>query len=287
MSPQTTRFAPSPTGRLHLGHAYSALVAWDLARASGGRFLLRIEDIDATRCRPEFIAGIYEDLSWLGIAWETPVRIQSEHAADTQEALERLDRLGVVYPCFCTRKDILREVASAPAAPHGVDGPVYPGTCRTRSAPERRRLQEAGRPHSIRLDLDKALKMTGNPDWEERGRGVVTVDPWLLGDIVLARKDVATSYHLAVTVDDAIQGVTLVSRGEDLYAATAIHRVLQDLLGLPVPLYHHHPVLRDEGGKRLSKRDRSLTLQALREAGVSPGEVRQRCRLMGKGKQEE
>jgi glutamyl-Q tRNA(Asp) synthetase len=278
MNPQVTRFAPSPTGQLHLGHAFSALVAWDLAVQSGGRFILRMEDIDTARCRPEFMEGIYEDLSWLGLSWETPVRIQSQHTADTQAALQELDDRGLLYPCFCTRKDILREIESAPAAPHGPEGSVYPGLCKARPMEERRRLVEARVPHSLRLDLARAVALTGSLDWEELKRGKVSADPFLLGDIVLARKDVASSYHLACTVDDALQGVTLVSRGEDLFPATAIHRVLQSLLKLPVPLYYHHPLLRDVTGKRLSKRDRSQTLQALREAGVSPEEIQERCR---------
>jgi glutamyl-Q tRNA(Asp) synthetase len=280
MSPQITRFAPSPTGRLHLGHAYAALVAWDLARSTGGRFLLRIEDIDPTRCRSEFIEGIFEDLSWLGISWETPVRIQSEHTSETQAALSRLEGMGLLYPCFCTRKDILREIEAAATAPHGPEEVVYPGICRPKSPEERPHLREAMTPHSLRLDLCKALLITGPLDWEELERGPVTSDPHLLGDVVLARKDVASSYHLAVTVDDALQGITLVTRGADLYPATAIHRVLQALLGLPVPLYHHHPLLLDEAGRRLSKRDRSVTLQALRESGVSAAEVRARCRIL-------
>lgn len=283
MNRYVTRFAPSPTGRLHLGHAFSALRAWDLANSSGGRFLLRIEDIDATRSRPEFISGIYEDLAWLGLAWEIPVRIQSEHTADAQSALRRLQEMGLLYPCFCTRKDILREVETAPTAPHGSEGPVYPGICKARTVEERRALLEAGTPHSLRLDLAQALRRTGQPAWEEWGRGRVTADPGRLGDVVLARKDVASSYHLAVTVDDAIQGVTLVSRAEDLFEATAIHRVLQVLLGLPEPLYHHHELLRDGQGNRLSKRDRSITLEALRGSGVTAEEVRDRCRLPGRG----
>ena len=283
MSPQTTRFAPSPTGRLHLGHAFSALVAWDLARSSNGRFLLRIEDIDLTRCRPEFIEGIYEDLSWLGISWELPVRIQSKHHEETQEALLRLERMGLLYPCFCTRKDILREIESAAAAHHGLDEIVYPGTCKILSPEQRSRFLEAGAPHSLRLDLAKALEVTGSLKWEELDQGIVSSDPQLLGDVVLARKDVASSYHLSVTVDDALQGVTLVSRGMDLFPATAIHRVLQSLLGLPEPRYHHHALLRDEAGRRLSKRDRAVTLQALRESGVPANEVRDRCwRLAGR-----
>lgn len=278
MRPQVTRFAPSPTGRLHLGHAFSALVAWEFAQRSGGRFLLRIEDIDRTRCRPEFVEGIYEDLAWLGLSWETPVRIQSQHAADTAEALERLQAMGLLYPCFCTRKDILREVEAAPSAPHETEGAIYPGTCRRRPMHEITRLLKTGASHSLRLDLAKALAITGPLSWVELGRGRLSADPRIHGDVVLARKDVASSYHLAVTVDDALQGVSLVSRGEDLFSATAIHRVLQALLGLPAPAYHHHPLLRDSTGKRYSKRDQSQTLQALREAGVSPEEVRERFR---------
>jgi len=278
MNPQTTRFAPSPTGRLHLGHAYSALVAWNSARDSGGSFLLRIEDIDSSRCRPHFIEGIYEDLAWLGLSWEQPVRLQSEHPAESRGALRRLGEQGLLYPCFCTRKDILREIESAGAAPHGPEGLVYPGTCRFLPDENRRERLQADHPHALRLDLERALRITGPLQWEELGQGLVTADFSQLGDVVLARKDIGTSYHLALTLDDAIQEVTLVTRGEDLFHATAIHRLLQELLGLPAPRYHHHRLLRDEHGKRFSKRDPSLTLQTLREAGETPAAIRECCR---------
>ncbi|MCK5273030.1 MAG: tRNA glutamyl-Q(34) synthetase GluQRS [Alphaproteobacteria bacterium] len=267
-----TRFAPSPTGRLHVGHAYSALFA---ARAAqGGRFLLRIEDIDLGRCRLEFEEGIYEDLAWLGLEWATPVRRQSDHFDDYRAALRKLDENGLIYPCFCTRKDIQREVERANQAPHGPDGVLYPGTCRALSADERMTLIAAGEAHALRLDMAKAVEAAGPLAFEDRERGRMEVDGPSCGDVVLARKDVPTSYHLAVTVDDAIQGVTLVTRGEDLLHATHIHRILQALLGLPAPEYWHHGLLTGADGKRFAKRDRSLTLQALREAGRSPAEVR-------------
>ncbi|MCK5621996.1 MAG: tRNA glutamyl-Q(34) synthetase GluQRS [Alphaproteobacteria bacterium] len=267
-----TRFAPSPTGRLHVGHAYSALFA---ARAAqGGRFLLRIEDIDLGRCRLEFEEGIYEDLAWLGLEWETPVRRQSNHFDDYRAALRKLNEDGLIYPCFCTRKDIQREVERASQAPHGPDGVLYPGTCRALSADERKTLIAAGEAHALRLDMAKAVEAAGSLAFEDRERGRMEVDGPSCGDVVLARKDVPTSYHLAVTVDDAIQGVTLVTRGEDLLHATHIHRILQALLGLPAPEYWHHGLLTGADGKRFAKRDRSLTLQALREAGRNPAEVR-------------
>ena len=267
-----TRFAPSPTGRLHIGHAYSALFA--AQAAAGGRFLLRIEDIDLGRCRPEFEEGIYEDLAWLGLEWETPVRRQSDHFDDYRAALRRLDEDRLIYPCFCTRKDILREVEQAGQAPHGPDGVLYPGTCRTLSPDEREALAEAGEPHALRLDMAKAVDAVGPLTFEDRARGHIVVEGLGCGDVVLARKDAPTSYHLAVTVDDAIQDVTLVTRGEDLLHATHIHRILQALLGLPEPEYWHHGLLTGADGKRFAKRDLSLTLQALREAGRSPAEVR-------------
>ena len=267
-----TRFAPSPTGRLHIGHAYSALFA--AQAAAGGRFLLRIEDIDLGRCRPEFEEGIYEDLAWLGLEWETPVRRQSDHFDDYRAALRRLDEDRLIYPCFCTRKDILREVEQAGQAPHGPDGVLYPGTCRTLSPDEREALAEAGEPHALRLDMAKAVDAVGPLTFEDRARGRIVVEGLGCGDVVLARKDAPTSYHLAVTVDDAIQDVTLVTRGEDLLHATHIHRILQALLGLPEPEYWHHGLLTGADGKRFAKRDQSLTLQALREAGRSPAEVR-------------
>jgi glutamyl-Q tRNA(Asp) synthetase len=267
-----TRFAPSPTGHLHIGHAYSALFS---ARAAArGKFLLRIEDIDLGRCRPEFEEGIYEDLAWLGLEWEMPVRRQSEHFDDYRGALDKLDEMGLVYPCFCTRKDIQRQVEHAGRAPHGPDGVLYPGTCRALSGSQRRNLIAAGEPHAFRLDIAAAAAMTGPLTFQDRDRGIIDVDGTSCGDVVLARKDVPTSYHLAVTVDDAIQDVTLVTRGEDLLHATHIHRILQALFGLPEPEYWHHSMLTGKDGKRFAKRDRSLTIRALREAGRTPAEVR-------------
>ncbi len=271
-----TRFAPSPSGRLHLGHAYSALVAWRAARDVGGRFLLRIEDIDPGRCRPEFDAGILEDLAWLGLTWKEPVMRQSRRMDAYAAALATLQDRNLLYPCFCTRKDIQREIEAAGHAPHraGPEGPVYPGTCRRLSDDERAARLAAGDPHAIRLRIDEAISATGPLTFHDRTAGTVTVDAAVFGDVVLARKDVPTSYHLAVSVDDAAQGVTLVTRGDDLLPATHVHRVLQRLLGLPEPEYAHHPLLTDSGGRRFAKRDRSLTLQAMREAGKSAADVR-------------
>jgi glutamyl-Q tRNA(Asp) synthetase len=269
-----TRFAPSPTGYLHLGHAYSALTAWRAARAASGKFLLRIEDIDSARCKPEFTEAILEDLAWLGIDWNGDVRKQSEHFADYEVALDKLDVLGVIYPCFCTRAEIAAEIARAGDAPQGEEGPVYPGTCRKLSREERARRAAAGESFALRLDIARALESTGDLSWEDEARGHVTAEPDLLGDVVLARKDTPTSYHLAVTVDDALQGVTLVTRGVDLFMATHIHRLLQALLDLPTPRYRFHNLLTDASGKRFAKRDKSLTLRALREAGCRPDEVR-------------
>lgn len=273
-----TRFAPSPTGYLHVGHAASALTGWRAAQDAGGRFLLRIEDIDATRCRPEFEQAIYEDLAWLGLAWEEPVRRQSRHMADYAGALERLDRLGVLYPCFCTRQEIAAEIGAAANAPHGPDGPLYPGTCRALSADERAARIAGGLPYALRLNAAAAAVLTGPLNWQEEGRGTIAVQPGMLGDAVLARKEVATSYHLAVTVDDALQSVTLVTRGEDLFHATHLHRLLQALLGLAPPGYRHHMLLTSADGRRLAKRDGSLTIRALRAAGRTPSEV---CAMAG------
>jgi glutamyl-Q tRNA(Asp) synthetase len=269
-----TRFAPSPTGRLHLGHAYSALLAHGMARAAGGRFLLRIEDIDSTRCRPEFEAAILEDLAWLGLDWDGPVRRQSDHLAEYREALDRLAALQVIYPCFCARGEILAEIARAGQAPHGREGPLYPGTCRGLSAAERQSRIAAGAAHALRLDAGRAGAITGVLEFEDRLRGRLRVDPGLLGDVVLARRDIGTSYHLAAVADDALQGVTLVVRGEDLLEATHVHRLLQHLLGLPAPEYRHHPLLRDESGKRFAKRNRAVTIEELRRSGCTPAEVR-------------
>jgi glutamyl-Q tRNA(Asp) synthetase len=270
-----TRFAPSPTGYLHLGTAYSALFAYEAARAANGRFLLRIEDIDLTRCRPEFEAAIYEDLAWLGLTWETPVRRQSEHLAEYAEDVARLGEQGLVYPCFCTRAEIQAEIARAGAAPHGPEGPLYPGTCRHLDPAERDRRLAAGLAYALRLDVANALARTGPLTWHDRAHGLVEAKPQELGDVVIARKDILVSYHLAVTHDDHVQGVTLVTRGEDLFAATHIHRLLQALLGLDAPEYHHHPLVRGRDGRRLAKRASAPTLRALREAGHSPAEVRQ------------
>ncbi|MBC7906569.1 MAG: tRNA glutamyl-Q(34) synthetase GluQRS [Rhodospirillaceae bacterium] len=266
--PIVTRFAPSPTGRLHLGHAHSALFAY--VQAQGGRFLLRMEDIDPTRCRRAFEAGIMEDLEWLGLRWEQPVRRQSEHLDDYAAALARLDAMGLIYPCFCTRKDI----AEAGSAPHGPDGPIYPGLCRDVSPSERAERMAAGQPFALRLNMIAATRRTGALVWHDRSIGNLVAQPELFGDVVLARKDIPTSYHLAVTVDDALQNVTLVTRGEDLFAATHVHRLLQALLDLPVPAYTHHRLLTDETGRRYAKRDRSLTIEALRQAGHSAAQLR-------------
>lgn len=260
--PTVTRFAPSPTGLLHLGSAYAAQVAWRRARDSGGRFLLRIEDIDPARCRPNYTAAIQEDLNWLGLEWETPIRHQSEHLQEYRTTLDRLASMGLLYPCTCTRADI----AAATVAPHGPDGPIYPGTCRHRDAA----CLDPATAHALRLDVQKALDLTGPLTWHEEGEGHLPCDPTAFGDIVLARKDIPASYHLCVTHDDALQGITLVTRGVDLRPATSLHRLLQSLMGWPEPTYAHHPLLRDETGRRLAKRDGALTLQALRQQGVDP-----------------
>ena len=266
-----TRFAPSPTGYLHLGHAFSALIAWRAAREAGGKFLLRIEDIDTTRCKPEFTEAILEDLAWLGLDWDGEVRKQSEHFTDYEAALDKLDVLGVVYPCFCSRA----EIARADAAPQGEEGPIlYPGTCRDLPVEERLRRIAAGESFGLRLDVARALAHRAPLEWEEDGCGIMTVNPEQLSDVVLARKDIPTSYHLAVTVDDGLQGVSLVTRGADLFMATHIHRLLQALLDLPTPLYRHHKLLTDASGKRFAKRDKALTLRALRESGKTPEDVR-------------
>jgi glutamyl-Q tRNA(Asp) synthetase len=269
-----TRFAPSPTGALHLGHAHSALTGWTAARRAGGRFLLRLEDIDQTRCRPEFAAAILADLAWLGLDWDGPVRVQSEHFADYRAALDRLRAAGLLYPCFCTRAAIKAEIARAVAAPHGPEGPLYPGICRALEPAERARRIEAGESFALRLDVAAALARCGPLFWEDELAGRIAADPASLGDVVLARKETPASYHLAVTVDDALQGVTLVMRGVDLFAATHIHRLLQALLDLPVPRWRHHPLLTDAAGRRFAKRDQAQTLRALRDAGQAPADVR-------------
>jgi glutamyl-Q tRNA(Asp) synthetase len=279
MAAVVTRFAPSPTGYLHLGHAASALFAWRRARDARGRFLLRLEDVDRTRCRPEFASAILEDLEWLGLEWDGEVRVQSAHFADYRAALDRLEAAGLLYPCFCTRAAIKAEIARAAAAPHGPDGALYPGTCRALDAAERAGRIAAGESFALRLDTGAALARSGPLAWQDERFGTVAADPASLGDVVLARKETPASYHLAVTVDDALQGVTLVTRGEDLFPSTHVHRLLQALLDLPVPLWHHHPLLTDEGGRRFAKRDRALTLRALRAAGHAPEEIRRLARF--------
>jgi glutamyl-Q tRNA(Asp) synthetase len=272
--PTVTRFAPSPTGRLHLGHAHSALFGYRAARRAGGRFLLRIEDIDPQRCRREFETAIYEDLAWLGLEWRGPVRRQSEHLDDYRAALDRLAAMGLVYPCFCSRRDIQAEIARSVAAPHGPEGPLYPGTCRGLTAAERKDRISQGRPYALRLDVTAAGTRSGPLVWHDAERGIIAAEPALLGDVVLGRRDAPASYHLAVTVDDHIQGVSLVTRGEDLFHATHVHRLLQALLDLTVPDYHHHGLLTNSRGERLAKRDGALTLAALRDAGHTPADAR-------------
>jgi glutamyl-Q tRNA(Asp) synthetase len=273
------RFAPSPNGELHLGHAYSALTDYALCRAAGGRFLLRMEDIDPERCRPQYEALICEDLAWLGIAWEEPVRRQSEHMADYERAIDRLRGLGLVYPSFMSRSAIAARVK--PGSPRDPDGaPLYPGDEGEMDETEAARRVAAGEPHVLRLRAAKAMAVAGPLSWQETGAGpagecgTVPADPSIWGDFVVARRDVATSYHLAVVVDDALQGVTHVVRGRDLFHATAAHVLLQRLLGLPTPAYHHHRLMVDETGRKLSKSDRDTSLRSLREAGVSAAEVR-------------
>jgi glutamyl-Q tRNA(Asp) synthetase len=269
-----TRFAPSPSGLLHLGHAHAALFAYHRAKDERGEFLLRIEDIDFGRCRPEFEAALKEDLAWLELSWPEPVRRQSDHMADYKSALDRLAQQGLLYPCFCTRRDIAEEIARSGAAPQGPDGPLYPGLCRGLSDDERQARIAAGTPYALRLDVAKAMERAGPLRWRDRRHGEFTATPEIHGDAVLARKDVATSYHLSVVVDDALQGITLVTRGEDLLPATHLHRLLQALLDLPVPDYHHHELLTDAAGRRLAKRDDARSLRSLREAGHTATDVR-------------
>jgi glutamyl-Q tRNA(Asp) synthetase len=289
MSRSLFRFAPSPNGYLHLGHALSALVNADMARAAGGRLLLRIEDIDRTRCRPQYEAAIYQDLAWLGLTWEQPVRRQSEHFAAYRVALDRLTAMGLVYPSFDSRAEIARLVAAREQAgpwPRDPDGvPLYPGTAKRLSADERRHRM-AGEPYALRLDMAAALARAGELDWTETGRGPhgetgrVPAAPARWGDVVLGRKETPTSYHLAVVIDDALQGVTDVVRGEDLFWSTGVHRLLQALLGLPVPTYHHHRLIRDAEGRKLAKSTRATGLRELRAQGRTPADIR---RLVGLG----
>ncbi|MEQ8395952.1 tRNA glutamyl-Q(34) synthetase GluQRS [Thalassobaculum sp.] len=271
----TTRFAPSPTGLLHLGHAYSALLAHGAAQSAGGRFILRIEDIDFGRCREEFVDAIEEDLAWLGLEWERPVRRQSEHMDDYRAALDRLDGMGLLYRCFLSRK----ELDAALSAPHhqpmqGPEGPVVVDADRLMPAGERDGRLAGGEPFALRLRMAEAMAKAGPVGWTDDRHGEQAATPEVFGDVVLARKDTPTSYHLAVVVDDALQGVNRIVRGEDLFQATHVHRLLQALLELPVPGYSHHPLLTDAEGRRYAKRDRSLTLRALREAGRTPDDIR-------------
>jgi glutamyl-Q tRNA(Asp) synthetase len=268
MAEIVTRFAPSPTGLLHLGHAHAAMFAMRAARTAGGRFLLRIEDIDGPRCRAEFEDAIYEDLDWLGVAWDGPVLRQSDRRAAYDAALARLAGQGLTYACYCTRADIAREIAAAGAAPHGPDGPLYPGICRDLTAPL------PGREAAIRIDCAAAGRAVGPLSLSDAGAGVVAVLACLFGDAVIARRDIGTSYHLACVVDDAAQGITLVTRGADLLPATHLQRVLQAALGLAEPAYHHHRLITDEEGRRLAKRDAARSLKSLRAANVSPAEAR-------------
>lgn len=277
MLPPVTRFAPSPTGYLHLGHAFSALDGWTRARRAGGRFLLRIEDIDQTRCRPAYEAALLEDLTWLGLDWDGPVRRQSDHFTDYQDALAKLQVLGVIYPCFCSRKDI----AAATSAPQGPEGPLYPGTCRALPADVAAARQADGAPFVLRLDVAKARALCGALDFTDEHAGRIEARPELLGDVVLARRDTPCSYHLCVTLDDAIQGVSLVTRAEDLLPATHIHRLLQALLGLPTPDYAHHPLLTDTTGTRLAKRDGATSLRSLREGGATAQDLRAQAGFPG------
>ena len=268
-----TRFAPSPTGYLHLGHAASALFCAKQAGAQG-RFLLRIEDIDQTRVRPEFVDAIYEDLSWLGLSWEKPVRVQSQHFDDYQMVLDRLGDMGLLYPCFCTRKEIQTEGARIANAPHGPDGVLYPGTCRHCTVDERKDRIAAGESYALRLDMTRAIKQaTGPLFWYDRKAGKQHTTPEIFGDVVLARKETPTSYHLSVTHDDHIQAINLITRGEDLFFASHLHRLLQEILGYDVPEYHHHGLLTGADGKRFAKRDRAKTLRSMREEGISPDAI--------------
>jgi glutamyl-Q tRNA(Asp) synthetase len=282
--PPVFRFAPSPNGYLHLGHALSALLNAEMARATSGRLLLRIEDIDATRCRPEYEVAIYEDLAWLGLTWEMPVRRQSEHFDDYRAALAKLDGLGLLYPSFESRAEIAQlvlERATWGSWPRDPDGaPLYPGAAREMPPDERTRRLASGEPYALRLDMAAALASAGALTWRETGEGpagetgVIAAEPAAWGDVILARKDTPTSYHLAVVVDDAAQGITDVVRGRDLFHATSVHRLLQALLRLPQPRYHHHRLLLDADSRKLSKSNAATALRELRQRGLTPAGVR-------------
>jgi glutamyl-Q tRNA(Asp) synthetase len=275
-----TRFAPSPTGLLHLGHAYAAIIA----REAGERFLLRMEDIDRARCRAEYEAAIVEDLAWLGLSWDTPFLRQSTRFDAYRAALDALQAQALIYPCFCSRKDIAEEIARASEAPQGPEGALYPGICRNLPEPERAKRLAAGTSYALRLDVAKAANIVGPLEFEESGSGPrsehgrIAVDPLAFGDVVLARKEAEASYHLASVIDDAHQGVTLVTRGCDLFSATHVHRLLQALLDLPAPRYAHHRLILDGQGRKFSKRDGSVTLRNLRETGVAPEQIRARLK---------
>lgn len=274
------RFAPSSNGYLHLGHAYSALLNFSIARATGGRLLLRIEDIDVDRCRFEYEQAIYEDLGWLGLTWETPVRRQSEHFPDYASALAKLSMQGLTYPCFCSRRDIMDAASRQANWPRDPDGsPLYPGICKHLSRDEQQRRIAAGEAAALRIDMDAALAKAGRHlYWREMGPDLeardVAAEPSLWGDALLSRKDIPASYHIAVVVDDALQGVTDVVRGEDLFVATGLHRLLQVLLDIPAPSYRHHSLLRDASGRKLSKSARAKSIRALRNEGLSVAAVR-------------
>ncbi len=268
-----TRFAPSPTGRLHVGHGWSALLAHDFARSSAGTFRLRVEDIDGARSRPEHVTGIVEDLRWLGLDWDGPVVLQSERLPVYADAVARLAGDGLAYPCFCTRADIARQIAASASAPHGPDGAVYPGTCAALPPILRAERIAAGESHAWRLDMAAAAARAGPLTWTDLDAGTVAAAPLPFGDIVLARKDAPGSYHLCATIDDDWMGVTHVIRSTDLREATHVHRLLQALLGLQTPAYRFHPLLIDASGRRLAKRDQSLTLASLRAAGADPAQL--------------
>lgn len=271
--PAVTRFAPTPTGLLHVGHAYAARIAHETARERNGFLLLRIEDIDREHCRPEFETAAVEDLAWLGIRWREPALRQSERGPAYGKALDALRGLGTAYPCFCTRGDIRREIERAGAAPHGPDGPLYPGTCRRLPEAEQRARIRSGVPHAWRLDAARARERTGALHWDDLRLGPQETDHGMLGDAVLAGRNGTPAYHLAATLDDHHQEVTVVTRGDDLVPSTHVHRVLQALLGLRTPRYLHHPLVRDRRGRRLAKHEGALALRALRERGASPADV--------------
>jgi glutamyl-Q tRNA(Asp) synthetase len=268
-----TRFAPSPTGRLHLGHVLAARVAHSLARESGGTFLLRHEDIDGPRVREEFYHGIEEDLKWLGLEWDGEPLRQTQRIPAYDAALDVLRERDLVYPCFCTRREIQEEWARIGAAPQGPEAPAYPGICRNLTEEVRRRKIQSGAAYAWRLDSEKAAALTGPLTFRDLRFGETRVNPRLLGDVVLARKDIGTAYHLAVVVDDAFQEITHVTRGEDLLGSTHVHRILQTLFGYPEPLYLHHELVLDENGNRLAKRNDSLSIATLRERGMTPDQV--------------